>query len=259
MSNQQCNRAVPLRFYTNMQEATAKAADVAQGIQQNRMAAAASSHTHDQAVPLRMYTNMGEATAKAADVVQEIEQNRMAAAASSHTQETVTSETETQLVMVEGAVPDLDLLTLQQQALDAVAAAPEVRGLLLKILNLPKAQQMVISSALNLHQPTVTPTPWTPTRGHGVEEEGEELCRIAMDGGCENYNGPHIEFTTEHEITGTKAWFYVLKCQRCGVMAVTAAGVGSGPVKWAMQKGWSTPSNGNRRWKRCQCPKHPFQ
>ena len=94
-----------------MQEATAKAADVAQEIEQNRMAAAASSHTHDQAVPLRMYTNMGEATAKAADVVQEIEQNRIAAA-SSHTQETVTSETETQLVMVEGTVPDLDLLTL---------------------------------------------------------------------------------------------------------------------------------------------------
>ena len=163
-------------------------------------------------------------------------------------------------------VPDLELLTLRQQALDAVAAAPEVRGLLLNILNLPTAQQMVISGALNLHhQPTVTPTPWTPTRGHGVEEEEEEeeeeeLCRIAMDGGCENYdNGPHIPYTTEKEITGTKAWFYVLKCQICGVMAVTAAGAGSGPVKWAMQKGWSTPSNGNRRWKRCQCPKHPFQ
>ena len=134
-----------------------------------------------------------EATAKCAAFLQEIEQNRMAAApASSHTQETVTSETETQLVMVEGAVPDLDLLTLRQQALDAVAAAPEVRGLLLKLLNLPKAQQMVISGALNLHQPTVTPTPWTPTRGHGVEEEEDRLCRIATDGGCENYNGPHI-------------------------------------------------------------------
>ena len=116
------------------EEATAKCAAIWQEMQQNRMAAAASSYTHDQAVPLRFFTNMGEATAKAADVVQEIEQNRMAAAASSHTQETVTSETETQLVMVEGAVPDLDLLTLQQQALDAVAAAPEVRGLLLKIL-----------------------------------------------------------------------------------------------------------------------------
>ena len=109
--------------------------------------------------------------------------------------------------MVEGAVPDTDLLTLQQQALDAVAAALEVRGLLLKILNLPKAQQMVISGALNLHQPTVTPTLWTPTRRHGVEEEEEEeLCRIAMDGGCENYNGPHIPFTISHEITGTESW-----------------------------------------------------
>ena len=245
-----------------LEEATAKCAAIWQEIQQNRMAAAAaSSHTHDGAVPLRFFTNMGEATAKAADVTQEIEQNRMAAAAaSSHTQETVTSETETQLVMVEGAVPDLDLLTLQQQALDAVAAAPEVQGLLLKILNLPKAQQMVISGALNLHQPTVTPTPWTPTRGHGVEEEEEDrLCRIATDGGCENYNGPPILHTKSHDIQGTKAWYYVLKCQRCGVMAVTEAGAGNGPVKWAVQKGWSTPSNGKRKWRRCQCPKHPFQ
>ena len=242
------------------EEATAKCAAIWQEMQQNRMAAAASSHTHNQAVPLRFFTNMGEATAKAAAVAQEIEQNRMAAAASSHThEETVTSETETQLVMVEGAVPDLDLLTLQQQALDAVVAAPEVRGLLLKILNLPKAQQMVISGALNLHQPTVTPTPWTPTRGHGVEEEGEKLCRIAMDGGCENYNGPPIPHTKSHEITGTKAWYYVLKCQICAVMAVTEAGAGNGPVKWAVQKGWQTPSNGKGRWKRCQCPKHPFQ
>ena len=113
-----------------LEEATAKCAAIWQEIQQNRMAAAAaSSHTHDGAVPLRFFTNMGEATAKAADVTQEIEQNRMAAAAaSSHTHETVTSETETQLVMVEGAVPDLDLLTLRQQALDAVAAAPEYEG-----------------------------------------------------------------------------------------------------------------------------------
>ena len=79
-------------------------------------------------------------------------------------------ETSETLVLVagEGAVPvpDADLLTLRQQALDAAAAAtPEVQELLLlKILNLPTAQQRVISGdpgALNLHQPsgpTVTPT-----------------------------------------------------------------------------------------------------
>ena len=84
-------------------------------------------------------------------------------------QETSASPSEVMVLVAregEGAVPVLDseLLTLRQQALDAAAAAPEVRELLLKILNLPTAQQRVISGdpgALNLHQPsgpTVTPT-----------------------------------------------------------------------------------------------------
>ena len=98
----------------------------------------------------RMY-DIAVARAKAAAMATHID--RMAA---SH----IEQETPETLVLVEGAVPDADLLTLRQQALDA---APEVRGLLLKILNLPTAQQMVISGALNLHQPTVTPTPSTPS------------------------------------------------------------------------------------------------
>ena len=52
---------------------------------------------------------------------------------------------------------------------------------------------------------------------------------IAMNGGCENYGGPPVPYTTaSHSIQGTNAWYFVLKCQicGCGVMAVTAAGTG---------------------------------
>ena len=157
----------------------------------------------------------------------------------------------------EGAVPVLDskLLTLRHQALDAAAAAPEVRELLLKILNLPTAQQMVISGALNLHQPSQPSGPSGPT----VTPTDGDPEQIAVTGGCEDYGGPPVKWTTAKEIPGTNSWYYVLRCQVCGVMAVTAAGTGDGPVTWAVQKGWSTPSNGNRRWRRCQCPLHPFR
>ena len=99
-------------------------------------------------------------------------------------QETSPSEA---LVLVaregEGAVPVLDseLLTLRQQALDAAAAAPEVRELLLKILNLPTAQQMVISGALNLHQPSQPSGPSGPT----VTPTDGDTEQIAVTGGCE--------------------------------------------------------------------------
>ena len=102
-----------------------------------------------------------EARAKAAAMATHID--RMAALRTGQETLDIEQETSETLVLVagEGAVPvpDADLLTLRQQALDAAAAAtPEVQELLLlKILNLPTAQQRVISGdpgALNLHQPS---------------------------------------------------------------------------------------------------------
>ena len=97
----------------------------------------------------------------------------------------------------------------------------------------------------------------TPTR---YGEAG--IIRIAMNGGLEKYSGPlppNFQYTTWYDVEGTNSWYCLLKCQICGCMAVTRAGTGNGPAKWAQGKGWSTPPNGARKWERCQCPLHPFR
>ena len=188
----------------------------------------------------RMY-DITEARAKAAAMAMHID--RMAALRTGQETLDIEQETSETLVLVagEGAVPvpDADLLTLRQQALDAAAAAtPEVQELLLlKILNLPTAQQRVISGdpgALNLHQPsgpTVTPTRYGEAgitdhchwQWHGDDRYERRLWELRWSG------GPPVPYTTaSHSIQGTNAWYFVLKCQicGCGVMAVTAAGTG---------------------------------
>ena len=126
------------------------------------------------------------------------------------------------------------------------------RGLVERVLRLPKWQQEDLQRRL-------------PSAAGSAPEAGPDpavarVTQLAVAGGVEDYDGPvprNVVATTAIDLHGsTNAWFYVLKCSRCGAVAISTSGIGNTPVTWATERGWTTPSNGRRKWERCSCPRH---
>ena len=86
-----------------------------------------------------------------------------------------------------------------------------------------------------------------------------ELARKAEAGGQDplKIDGHfRVAETLEFHFETNNRWFYLLKCTLCERMAVTKSHNGDGPVKWALDQGWTRPVSGTRKWKRCWCPDH---
>ena len=84
-----------------------------------------------------------------------------------------------------------------------------------------------------------------------AEAGGQDPLKIEID---EHFK---VAETLEFHFEKNNRWFYLLKCTLCERMAVTKSHNGDGPVKWALEQGWTRPISGTRKWKRCWCPDHP--
>ena len=85
-----------------------------------------------------------------------------------------------------------------------------------------------------------------------AEAGGQDPLKIEID---EHFK---VAETLEFHFEKNNRWFYLLKCTLCERMAVTKSHNGDGPVKWALDQGWTRPVSGTRKWKKCR-PKCGFR
>ena len=186
-------------------------------------------------------------------------------------------------------IPEQEWLLLRAQILSMPS---ESKDAVVKLLQLPKRQQMLLLSAVKLDESgrirasndgrnagsssagyppradvgagsveleVLLPRELDVTDGHAMEVVAE-LGRIAEAGGQDpiRIHLPfQVESTLEFQFRSGNRWFYLLKCTLCTRMAVTKSGNGNGPVDWATRvAGWTRPESGRAKWKRCRCPRH---
>ena len=189
-------------------------------------------------------------------------------------------------------MPEHEWQLLRAQIL-SLSKDASVKDAIVKLLQLPKRQQMLLLSAVKLeesgsirapddsrHAESASSAGYPPradvgagsvelevllpreldvTDGHAMEVVAE-LGRIAEAGGQDpiRIHLPfQVESTLEFQFRSGNRWFYLLKCTLCTRMAVTKSGNGNGPVDWATRvAGWTRPESGRAKWKRCRCPRH---